>query len=110
MQFYENYLRAIGAIHGNHGVDWWGKSLDSRCKDFEGGKLLETFLSKYFCLVYYGEKLLGEEGIETGTSTMGGKDIVLDLRFDEALTKVAGDPLGQTTGGKRIMFLIQYHS
>jgi len=56
MQFYEAYLRAVGAINGNEkNVEWWGKDVDERCKDFEGGKLLETFLSKYFCLVYDGE-------------------------------------------------------
>ena len=109
MQFYEAYLRAVGAINGNEkNVEWWGKDVDERCKDFEGGKLLETFLSKYFCLVYDGEKLIGDEGIETGTSTMGGKDIVLDLRFDKALN-AAGNALTQTAN-KRVMFLIQYHS
>ena len=96
-------------------VEFWGKDLDMRCKDHCGGKLLETYLSKFFCLCYDGEKLLGDPDIETGVDTGGGKDIVLDLRFDRGL-KVAAAPGGDAQdakaacgSGKRIMFLIEYH-
>ena len=110
MAFFEEWLRSIGAVNGNAAnVEWWGASVDERCKDFEGRKLLETFLCKRFCLVYDGEKLIGDERIETGTSTMH-KDIVLDIRFDKALTTAVGNAHARTPSGKRIMFLIQYHS
>ena len=36
--------------------------------------------------------------------------IVLDLRFDKALTGAYGSAHAQTLLGKRVMFLIQYHS
>ena len=125
--FLESYLRAIGAVNGNaKNVEFWGKDLDQKCKDHNGRKLLDTFLSKYFCLCYDGEKLLGDPDIETGVDTGGGKDIVLDLRFGdardgsslqsaEALSAVAGQeavgivPAARTIRGKRIMFLIEYH-
>jgi len=97
-------------VNGNKaGVEFWGKELDMRCKPHCGGDLLETFLSKHFCLCYDGEKLLDEAGIETGVNTQGGKDIVLDLRFDTDLTGAVGNARARTTGGKRIMFLIEYH-
>ena len=41
---------------------------------------------------------------------MGGKDIVLDLRYDDALNRGQGSAVAQTQSGKRVMFLIQYHS
>jgi hypothetical protein len=113
--FLEQYLRAIGAVNGNKDkVEFWGKDLDMRCKDFCGRKLLDTFLCKFFCLCYDGEKLLGDPDIETGVDTQGGKDIVLDLRFDRGLTEMAGDGGDQDLrvacpSGKRIMFLIEYH-
>ena len=114
--FLEQYLRAIGAVNGNKDkVEFWGKDLDMRCKDHCGGKLLDTFLCKYFCLCYDGEKLLGDPDIETGVDTGGGKDIVLDLRFNRGL-KVNAAPGGGGQAahvvcpqGKRIMFLIEYH-
>jgi len=112
--FLEAYLRAIGAVNGNKaGVEFWGKELDMRCKPHCGGDLLETFLSKHFCLCYDGEKLLDEAGIETGVNTQGGKDIVLDLRFDANLQPAVGAaPIGHANArcnAKRIMFLIEYH-
>ena len=113
--FLEQYLRAIGAVNGNKDkVEFWGKDLDMRCKDHCGGKLLDTFLCKYFCLCYDGEKLLGDPDIETGVDTGGGKDIVLDLRFDRGLKDIGeGDgevvEKARCTSGKRIMFLIEYH-
>jgi hypothetical protein len=95
--FLEQYLRAIGAVNGNRDkVEFWGKDLDMRCRDFCGRKLLDTFLCKYFCLCYDGEKLLGDPDIETGVDTGGGKDIVLDLRFDRGLTVHDSSP-GETT-------------
>jgi hypothetical protein len=82
MAWLEAYLRAIGAVNGNQaGVEFWGKDLEYMAKDFCGRKLLDTFLCKYFCLCYDGEKLIGDPRIETGVSTMGNKDIVLDLRL-----------------------------
>ena len=105
----ESYLRAIGAVNGNKaGVEFWGKDLDARCKPHCGGDLLETFLSKHFCLCYDGEKLLDEAGIETGVNTQGGKDIVLDLRFDTSMGGGLGHADAQCDA-KRIMFLIEYH-
>ena len=84
--------------------------MDQRCKDFCGRKLLDTFLCKYFCLCYDGEKLLGDPDIETGVDTQGGKDIVLDLRFNTPLNTngAALNPLVRCDN-KRIMFLIEYH-
>lgn len=110
--FHEEWLRAIGAVNGNAAnVEYWGSEVDARCKKFEGGKLLETFLCKRFCMVYDGEKLIGDENIETGTSTMGGKDIVLDLRFQtEFAQDIAAAPTYSQCSSKRAMFLIQYHS
>ena len=93
-------LRAIGAVNGHEQEkEFWGKDLDAlRCNDWEGGDLLQTFLSKYFCCVYDGEKLLGSN-VETGVDTESGKDIVVDLRW------AGGAPQNQT----RVMVLIQYH-
>ena len=91
-------------------MEFWGKELDMRCKDFCGRKLLDTFLCKYFCLCYDGEKLLGDPDIETGVDTGGGKDIVLDLRFVGGdLDLAAGSVQARCPQGKRIMFLIEYH-
>ena len=79
------------------------------CKAHCGQDLLETFLCKYFCCVYNAERLLGEDDIEAGIDmTGGGKDIVLALRFNEALSK--GTPVFGTPEGLRIMFLVKYHA
>ena len=112
MAFLEQYLRAIGAVNGNaKNVEFWGKDLDMRCKDHAGRKLLDTFLCKYFTLCYDAEKILGDPNIETGTSTMGGKDIVLDLRFSGGACMSAGAHDIEKSGkGKRVFFLIEYHS
>ncbi len=111
LAFLEQYLRCIGAVNGNaKNVEFWGKDLDSRCKDHCGGKLLDTFLCKYFCLCYDGEKLLGDPDIETGVDTSGAKDIVLDLRFSAALTENGGADDQCICPAKRVMFLIEYHS
>lgn len=101
MKFLEAYLRAIGAVNGQEqDTEFWGRFLDQNCNVFEGGDLLQTFLSKYFVAVYDGEKLLGSQ-VETGVDTESGKDIVVDLRF-------AGAPnAGRNT---RVMVLIQYHA
>ena len=108
--FLEQYLRSIGAVNGNREkVEFWGKDLDMRCKDHCGRKLLDTFLCKYFCLCYDGEKLLGDPDIETGVDTQGGKDIVLDLRFDVGMENAAGVHALTQCRRKRIMFLIEYH-
>jgi hypothetical protein len=99
MAFLEAYLRSIGAVNGAEQTkEFWGKDLDYRCNDWEGGNLLQTFLSKYFVAVFDGEKLLGS-GIETGIDTEQGKDIICDLRFKTA-------PLQSL----RMMCLIQYHA
>ena len=99
--FLEAYLRAIGAVNGKASdVEFWGKNLDPRCNLFEGGDLLQTFLSKYFVACYDGEKLLGSQ-IETGVDTESGKDIILDLRFGG---------VGPGAGGSRMMALVQYHA
>ena len=73
-----------------------------KCNKWEGGDLLETFLTKYFCCVYDGEKLLGSQ-IETGMDTESGKDIVVDLRF-------AGARAGDGSQRMRAMVLVQYHA
>jgi len=103
MEFLEAYLRAIGAVNGHEQEkEFWGKDLDPvKCNSFEGGDLLETFLNKYFCCVYDGEKLLGSS-VETGVDTESGKDIVVDLRW----AKRAGGYARNT----RVMVLIQYHA
>ncbi len=50
MAFFEEWLRSIGAVNGNAAnVEWWGASVDERCKDFEGRKLLDTFLCELLC-------------------------------------------------------------
>jgi len=104
MPFLEAYLRAIGAVNGQEQTkEFWGKDLDPlKCNNWEGGDLLETFLSKYFVCVYDGEKLLGSQ-IETGVDTESGKDIVLDLRW--ATTDQQNQPRNT-----RVMALIQYHA
>ena len=82
--FLEAYLRTIGAVNGGtKSTEHWGAELcaNHTCKAFDGGKLLDTFLCKRFVVCYDAEKLIGEGGIEAGTSTMGNKDIVLSLRF-----------------------------
>ena len=79
---------------------FWGRDLDPlHCNDWEGGDLLQTFLSKYFCCVYDGEKLLGSR-VETGVDTEAGKDIVVDLRWADNNAR----PMKT-----RVMVLIQYH-
>ena len=86
-------------------TEFWGKDLEpNKCNRWEGGDLLQTFLAKYFCCVYDGEKLLGSQ-IETGVDTESGKDIVVDLRFAQ------GGPLGSGADRMcRAMVLIQYHA
>ena len=100
MPYLEAYLRAIGAVNGHEQtVEFWGKDLDpEKCNAWEGGDLLQTFLSKYFVCVYDGEKLLGSQ-IETGVDTESGKDIVLDLRWADSNAR-----------NTRVMALIQYHA
>ena len=103
MAYLEAYLRAIGAVNGHEQTtEFWGKDLAPYlCNDWEGGDLLQTFLSKYFVCVYDGEKLLGSQ-IETGVDTESGKDIVVDLRWNKSD--------GATTRNTRVMVLIQYHA
>ena len=103
-KFLEAYLRAIGAVNGHEQEkEFWGKDLDAlRCNKWEGGDLLQTFLSKYFVAVYDGEKLLGSN-VETGIDTESGKDIVVDLRW------AGGNPQGDAQNKVRVMVLIQYH-
>ena len=100
MAFLEAYLRAIGAVNGHEqDTEFWGRDLDPmKCNLWEGGDLLQTFLCKYFCCVYDGEKLLGSQ-VETGVDTESGKDIVVDLRWASSV--------GRNT---RVMVLIQYHA
>jgi hypothetical protein len=79
----------------------WGAQCGTdkyKCNEWEGGDLLQTFLSKYFCIVYDGEKLIGSQ-IETGVDTENGKDIVVDLRWADS-----------TARNTRVMVLIQYHA
>ena len=118
IKFLEAYLRAIGAVNGEASdVEFWGKQLDPlKCNKWDGGDLLQTFLSKYFCCVYDGEKLLGSQ-IETGVDTESGKDIVIDLRWSasDALAAVAAAgnlPLLPAVAARstRVMALIQYHA
>ena len=103
MAYLEAYLKSIGAVNGHEqDVEYWGRVLDPlRCKDFEGGDLLQTFLSKYFVAVYDGEKFLGS-AVESGVDTEAGKDIVCDLRWR------GGAPTGDNA--VRVMALIQYHA
>ena len=99
LPFLEAYLRAIGAVNGHEqDTEFWGRDIDPRCNEWEGGDLLQTFLAKYFACVYDGEKLLGSS-VETGVDTESGKDIVVDLRF------ATGQPVAAT----RVQVLIQYH-
>lgn len=100
LAYLEAYLRAIGAVNGHEqDTEFWGRDLDPiKCNAWEGGDLLQTFLSKYFCCVYDGEKLLGSQ-VETGVDTESGKDIVVDLRWASSI--------GRDT---RVMVLIQYHA
>ena len=100
MAYLEAYLRAIGAVNGQEqSTEFWGRDLaPDICNKFEGGDLLQTFLSKYFVCVYDGEKLLGSQ-IETGVDTESGKDIVVDLRWNNS-----------NNLNTRAMVLIQYHS
>ena len=120
IKFLEAYLRAIGAVNGEASdVEFWGKQLDPlKCNKWDGGDLLQTFLSKYFCCVYDGEKLLGS-AIETGVDTESGKDIVVDLRWSRsnAHAAVAAAGIVQATDAvfpqgrsTRVMALIQYHA
>ena len=106
LAYLEAYLRSIGAVNGHEqSTEFWGRTLDPlKCNDWEGGDLLETFLSKYFVAVYDGEKVLGSQ-IETGVDTESGKDIVVDLRWGGA--HPAGDAQNNQT---RVMVLIQYHA
>ena len=99
MAYLEAYLKSIGAVNGHEqDVEYWGRELDSRCKLHEGGDLLATFLHRYFCCVYDGEKFLGTE-IESGVDTEAGKDIVCDLRWSQA-----------PRNNVRAMALICYHA
>ena len=76
MAFLEAWLRAIGAVNGNEAkVDYWGSTLDPRMPKHVGGDLLETFLCKYFVMCYSGNKLLGEDRIETATDTSKGTKV-----------------------------------
>lgn len=99
LPYLEAYLRAIGAVNGHEqDTEFWGRKLNPMiCNDWEGGDLLQTFLSKYFVAVYDGEKLLGSN-VETGQDTEAGKDIIIDLRW--------ANNVGRNT---RVMVLIQYH-
>jgi hypothetical protein len=101
MAFFEAYLKSIGAVNGHEqDVEYWGRELDSlKCKEHEGGELLQTFLHKYFCCVYDGEKFLGTQ-IESGVDTEAGKDIVCDLRWSG----------GSAQREVRAMALIAYHA
>ena len=112
MAFLEAWLRAIGAVNGNEAkVDYWGSTLDPRMPKHVGGDLLETFLCKYFVMCYSGNKLLGEDRIETATDTSKGTDIVLDVRLDRAIKEVNGTYSAvQCTKGKRVMFLVEYYA
>ena len=99
MPYLEAYLKSIGAVNGHEqDVEYWGRTIDPRCKDYTGGDLLQTFLSKYFVAVYDGEKFLGSK-VESGVDTEAGKDIVCDLRFAEAAAEEI-----------RAMVLINYHA
>jgi len=104
LAYLEAYLRAIGAVNGHEQEkEFWGKDLAPMvCNNWEGGDLLQTFLSKYFVAVYDGEKLLGSQ-VETGVDTESGKDIVVDLRWK-------GHPVGPAGRDTRVMVLIQYHA
>ena len=74
MAYLEAYLRAIGAVNGHEqDVEFWGRDWTPYIATLGGGDLLQTFLSKYFCCVYDGEKLLGSR-VETGVDTEVGKD------------------------------------
>ena len=111
MAFLEAWLRAIGAVNGNETkVDYWGSKLDERMRKHVGGDLLETFLCKYFVMCFSGNKLLGEDRIETAQDTSKGTDIVLDLRLDKALKDEASDPHTQCKNGKRVFFLVEYYA
>ena len=100
MNFLEAYLKSIGAVNGHEqDVEYWGRDNNPLCNDWEGGDLLQTFLSKYFVAVYDGEKFLGS-AVESGVDVESGKDIVCDLRFANAGPAV---PV-------RAMALIQYHA
>ena len=100
MAFLEAYLKSIGAVNGHEqDIEYWGRDNNPLCNDWEGGDLLQTFLSKYFVAVYDGEKFLGS-AVESGVDVEAGKDIVCDLRFANAGPAV---PV-------RAMALIQYHA
>ncbi len=101
MAFFEAYLKSIGAVNGHEqDKEYWGRDLDPlKCKPHEGGDLLQTFLYKYFCCVYDGEKFLGTQ-IESGVDTEAGKDIVCDLRWCN----------GKPVANVRAMALICYHA
>ena len=104
MAFFEAYLKSIGAVNGHEqDKEYWGRDLDPlKCRDHEGGDLLQTFLHKYFCAVYDGEKFLGT-AIESGVDTEAGKDIVCDLRWCGQGPKDRG-------ANVRAMALICYHA
>jgi len=99
--FLEAYLKSIGAVNGHEqDVEYWGRQIDPlKCKDMAGGDVLQTFLHKYFCACFDGEKFLGT-AIESSVDTEAGKDIIVDLKWK------GGKPYGQT----RVMALIQYHA
>jgi len=106
MAFFEAYLKSIGAVNGHEqDVEYWGRDLDPlKCKPHEGGDLLQTFLHKYFCCVYDGEKFLGTQ-IESGVDTEAGKDIVCDLRWCNS-----GPSGSDPKRSVRAMALICYHA
>ena len=112
MAYLEAYLRAIGAVNGQEqSTEFWGKNVyPDLCNEWEGGDLLQTFLSKYFVCVYDGEKLLGSQ-IETGVDTENGKDIVVDLRWNKSDDRAAANGLAaHDKRNTRVMVLIQYHA
>ena len=96
-------------------MDYWGSELDERMKAHTGADLLETFLCKYFVMCWSGNKLLGEDRIETAADTSKGTDIVLDLRLDRPLSDAANIAPAQhgsvvCASGKRVFFLIEYYA
>ena len=100
MAYLEAYLKSIGAINGSTDTtQYWGKDLEKyKCNEWEGGDLLQTFLSKYFVCCYDGEKLINSQ-IETGVDTESGKDVIINLNWNDS-----------TDRNTRVMVLIQYHA
>jgi hypothetical protein len=108
MSFLEAYLKSIGAVNGHEqDVEYWGRKLDYNANPWEGGDLLQTFLSKYFVAVYNGEKFLGSQ-VESGVDTESGKDIVVDLRWGGG--KPGAGDAADSPHSVRAMALISYHA